>query len=706
MLRWLAVGTVFAAIGGEEALRRSLTGSTGSTGSAPGSTATSLADTGGDGGTEHGGPDRGGPDRGPGVPPAPGDGAEGAAPEPDQGGRRWSDPAGWGGRVPGPQSAVRITDRVLLDTDAAVGSLLVEPGGSLTFAADRGVTLSSAGNVEVRGTLALAPGDTAVHTLRFPSVDEKRFQGDGMKVVDTDVGLWVTGAGYLRLDGAAKTAWVRAAGELRAGATTVSLAAPPAGWRAGDELAVTPTGPPDEDGFSARYDLAVVRSVSGSTVTLEAPLRYAHPRVALGGGVTVGAEVLNLTRSVRVEGSAEGRAHVHLTSSRQADVRHAVLRWVGPRTDTRESWKGPDGSAAVTTPVLGRYGLHFHMLGDATRGTVVEGVVVRDAGNHAYVPHASHGITFRSCISHDTWEDAYWWDGPPDTRTPQQPSDDIVYESCVASRTVLEPNPRAYRLTGFNLGAGTGGKALDCVAVGVQGANGASGFEWPENGEGVWTFRRCLAHNNLQDGIFVWLNARQHHVVTEFAAYHNGGWGIEHGAYLNDFDYTASVLYGNAGGGVALHSLGREKGTVFDGLLIDGAGQSDFAVSTARHELAGEAVTFSRSRFTGYRRAGLAFRATPDGQPDDVLVLDCEFGGNELWLDPEAGPPKNILLRRAGRAEAIQVRRAEDGGAAQPQWNASSTLLASFAAQSRPVQLPALRFEDAAAPTGRVGGDS
>ncbi|MFD0350203.1 hypothetical protein ACFQ0M_37600 [Kitasatospora aburaviensis] len=179
--------------------------------------------------------------------------------------------------MPGPQSAVRITDRVLLDTDAAVGSLLVEPGGSLTFAADRGVTLSSAGNVEVRGTLALAPGGTAVHALRFPSVDEKRFQGDGMKVVDTDVGLWVTGAGYLRLDGAAKTAWVRAADELRAGATTVSLAAPPAGWQPGDELAVTPTGPPDEDGFSARYDLAVVRSVSGSTVTLEAPLRYAHP---------------------------------------------------------------------------------------------------------------------------------------------------------------------------------------------------------------------------------------------------------------------------------------------------------------------------------------------------------------------------------------------------------------------------------------------
>ncbi|AUY48731.1 hypothetical protein [Streptomyces sp. CB01881] len=479
MLRWLAVGTVFAAIGGEEALRRSPTGPTAPV--AAGSTATSLAGTGGDGAMDHGDA----------APPPSAGAAEGAAPgQPaaapavDQNGRPWSDPAGWGGRVPGPQSAVRITDKVLLDTDATVASLLVEPGGALTFAAGRTVTLASAGNVEVRGTLALAPDDTAVHTLRFPAVDEKRFRGDGMKVVDTDVGLWVTGAGYLRLDGAARTAWVRAAGGLRAGDTTVTLAAPPAGWRPGDELAVTPTGPPDEDGSSTRYDLVVVRSVGGSGVTLEAPLKYAHPRVSAGGGVTVGAEVLNLTRGVRVEGSAEGRAHVHITSSRRADVRHAALRWVGPRAETGETWRGPDGAVPVTAPVLGRYGLHFHLLGDATRGTVVEGVVVRDAGNHAYVPHASHGITFRSCISHETWEDAYWWDGPPDTRTPQQPSDDIVYESCVASRTVLEPNPRAYRLTGFNLGAGTGGKALDCVAVGVQGADGASGFEWPENSEG------------------------------------------------------------------------------------------------------------------------------------------------------------------------------------------------------------------------------
>ncbi|MGW4382685.1 hypothetical protein [Kitasatospora sp. NPDC004531] len=652
VLTWLAVGTV-TAVGGGVVLRQSLAGATVAAGPR-------------------------------GV---------------DDGGRKWSDAKGWGGKAPGPGSAVRIADRVVLDADARVGSLLIEASGSLVFAKDRSLTLESAGNVEVRGVLALAPETAHTHTLRFPGIDERRFQGGGMTVVDTDTGLWVTGSGYLRLDGAPRTAWVRAAGELRAGETTLRLAAAPEGWQAGDELAVTPTAPPSTEDFSTAYDLVTVQRIDGRDVTLAAPLQHAHPRVVLGGGLTLGAEVLNLTRNVRVEGTEQGRAHVHLTSSRPADVRHAVLSRLGPRAEGKDSWNGKP----VTEPVLGRYGLHFHMLQEASRGTVVEGVVVRDAGSHAFVPHMSHGITFRGCISHQTWEDAYWWDGPSDTRNPQGPSNDITYEGCVASRTVFEPNRRGYRLTGFSLGAGTGSTARDCVAVGVQGATGASGYEWPENSEGVWTFENCLAHNNLENGVFVWLNAEHHHTVTRFAAYHNGGWGIEHGAYLNDFDYTASVLYGNAAGGIALHALGRDKGTVLDGLLIDAAGQSDYAVATLKHQLDGETVVLSRSRLTGYRKAGVAFRATPDGRPDDIAVLDCEFGdGPELWLDPEAPAPERILFRKAGQSQTVALAKPAPGLAPGP-WNAA-TSPANAPTPPRQVALPALKFTDSAPKTGRVQG--
>ncbi|MFJ1757139.1 hypothetical protein [Kitasatospora sp. NPDC088134] len=686
MLTWLAVGTV-TAVGGGAVLRQSLAGADET---AAGPPRPSAPPTGHRHGTAAPPPASASPQ--PSEPPPP----------VDEGGRKWSDPKGWGGRLPAPGSAVRITDKVLLDTDAQIGSLLIEATGSLVFAKDHSLTLASSGNVEVRGTLALAPDDAHTHTLRFPDVDERRFKGGGMTVVDGDTGLWVTGRGYLRLDGAPRTAWVRAAADLRAGDVTIKLAAAPTGWQPGDELTVTPTAAPDQDDFSTSYDLVTVQRVDGATVTLTAPLQHAHPRVAVGGGPVFGAEVLNLTRNVRVEGTEQGRAHVHLTSNRHADVRHTAIRWMGPRANGKDSWNGKP----VTEPVLGRYGLHFHMLLDTSRGTVVEGVVVRDTGSHAFVPHAAHGITFRGCISHQTWEDAYWWDGPIDTRTPQGPSNDIVYEGCVASRTVYEPNPRGYRLTGFSLGAGTGSSARDCVAVGVQGATGASGYEWPETSEGVWTFENCLAHNNLENGVFVWLNAEHHHTVSRFVAYHNGGWGIEHGAYLNDFDYTASVLHGNAAGGIAVHALGRDKGTVFDGFLIDAAGQSDYAVATLKHQLDGEAVTLSRSRLTGYRKAGVAFRATDDGKPDDIAVLDCEFAGTgpEVWLDPESPAPKRILFRQAGRTQTVSLTKGSGGqGLAGTPWNAA-TAPADAPVPPRPVALPALTFTDSAPRTGRVTG--
>lgn len=667
VLGWIAAGTVVAAIGVEELVRRTADAPDGASALPPPPPEASHA---------HDGQ----------SPSSPASASPSPSPEPSAPPRPWSDPAGWGGALPNPTAAVRIADHVVLDGDVTVGSLVIEASGSLTFAADRSVVLSSAGNVEVKGSLTLAPADAALHTLRFPNVDERRFQGGGMTLVPSDTGLWVTGAGYLRLDGAARTAWVRAAGALEAGATTVTLTTAPTGWRPGDELAITPTGAPDADGFSERYDLRTIAAISGSAVTLDGPLRHPHPRVATGGGVTVGAEVLNLTRNVRIEGTENGRAHVHLTSSRPSDVRHAALRWLGPRAPGKDQWNGKP----LTEPVLGRYGLHFHMLGDTSRGTVVEGVVVRDTGSHAFVPHASHGITFRSCISHQTREDAYWWDGPLDTRTPQGPSDDITYDSCVASRTLYDPNPRGYRLTGFSLGAGTGGVARDCVAVGVQGANGASGYHWPETSEGVWTFERCLAHNNLENGIFVWLNAQHHHAVGQFVAYHNGGWGIEHGAYLNDFDYTGSVLYGNAGGGVALHALGRDKGTVLDGLLIDGAGQSDFAVSTMHHQLPGETVLVTRSRLMGYRKAGVAFRAVDGGAPEDVAVLDCEFGGADLWFDPALPEPKRIVLRRAGQSQAVEVHRD------------NSRTPTTATPGPRPVTTPQVTLHDAAARTARL----
>lgn len=628
---------------------------------------------------------------GPGA-PSPGPGRGDGVP---RGERRWSDAEAWGGSVPAPGSRVTVRDAVLLDTDAEVAELVIEGGGALRFPPSRSVTLTSRGNVVLHGTLTLAPDrPDAVHRLLFEGVDERRFRGTSMEPSAADAGLWVRSTGRLVLEGTPKSAWARAAGPLAKGATAVRLAARPDGWRAGDEVVIVPTAAPDTEGSSLGYDLRTVAAVDGATVRLSQPLTHAHPAVKTGGGVVATAEVLNLTRNARVEGTPRGRTHIHIMSAARQRVRYASLRWTGPRQDGEETWQSPKGTVPVTEGVTGRYALHFHMLGDATRGTVVDGVVVRDSGSHAFVPHNSHGITFRDCVSHDTWDDAYWWDGAPDTRTDQGPSHDLRYERCVASLVRSDPPFRGYRLTGFALGAGRGSTAKDCVAVGVQGSRSSSGFFWPEGGSGVWTFTGCVAHNNAADGVFTWQNNELPNTADTFLAYHNGGHGIEHGAYLADFAYRDCVLYGNAAGGVLLHALSARKGTVFDNLLIDGAGFADHAVETAAHNLEGGAVRFLRCRMTGYDTAGIVVRSA-GGAPDRLDIAGCSFDGNELRFADDVPAGARVRLRTEDGTTLLAVPVAAGGGGGRivGEWNARTAPTGPIdGADDRRYRAPALKL--------------
>lgn len=391
-------------------------------------------------------------------------------------------------------------------------------------------TVTTPANVIVQGTLRMRPGAT----LHFRNVNEAAFVGGGMNPLASDVGLWVTGAGRLDIAGSPKTSWLRTAGGVAQGATTLTLASAPQGWLAGDVLSIAPTALASyEDGF----DQVIVQSVSGSTVTLTGPVARAHPAVT-ANGKTYTPEVFNLTRDVVIRGSQTtsrfsanpGRAHVmiHNTSPVVHTISHVDMRWLGPRNAAEPQY----GQF-----IPGRYGLHFHHCGDNVRGTVVEGVVIRDCGSHFFVPHVSHGITFQDCIA-AAWgtEDAFWWDFPPVACTYganppcQDPTDDTLYDHCAVAG--LPGHTDHYRLTGFALQHGAGNTIRNSVAVGVGGSVDANGFGWLEGViESVWGFEDNLAHNNRTNGIFWWQVDDPAHIVTRFDAYRNGLNGVDHGAY-------------------------------------------------------------------------------------------------------------------------------------------------------------------------------
>ena len=577
---------------------------------------------------------------------------------------RWSDAATWKGKVPGTGDVAQIDLPVLLDVDADVAGLVVGKNGVLVFDALASRTLTSKGNVIVRGKLVMRPATPdVVHLISITGANEAAFMGGHAEPLDTDTGLWTVEGGVLDAVGSAKRGWIRAAGSIVKGAPQVTLAETPSGWRVGDEIVITPTAPPTTKNNFASYDSRTIKAISGKTITLSHAASYDHPLVTVAPGKSYTAEVLNLTRNVRVEGKPGHRIHVFFNSTKKQTVRYLAVRYAGPR-------QGTDG-------VLGRYGLHFHMVGDYSRGSLVEGCVVREAGHHGFVPHASNGVTFRDCVTHDTMSAAYWWDPGPGNATK-----DAFFDRCVAS--YLHTDGNDYRLSAFWLGHGEGNTAHGCVGVGVVGGKNSSGFQWPESPgprtDGtVWDFKDCVSHNNKANGIFVWQNNSGPSVIDRFVAYHNAKSGIEHGAYKNDYRYQNSILYGNGQAGAFVWAVsGGQAPLSFVNVLFDGAGHNDYAISFQRHSAPPSQTTkVTGCTFKGYKVAAFGLTDNSALNPDTVDVVNCTFGANQFYLGNQID--KSTVLRvQDPKLGTIALRRFDQPGTYHPAWNARVTSISKF----------------------------
>ncbi len=395
-----------------------------------------------------------------------------------------------------------------------LSSLTVAAGETVELDPNKSTKLTLRGNLVVYGTLRAKPANPSiVHEIHFDQVDETKYVGGGMSVLASDVGLWVMGAGRLDLVGTAREGWNR---------TGTSPT-----WRTGDEILRAPIEP-------GVYDF--VPHIPGSPVPAASFRGVAYP-----------TEVFNLTRNVIIRGSAADwspsvggtnkRAHVFINSTVPQVIRFVEFRHLAPRKPTGNPNK-------PTEPVLGRYALHFHHCYAGSVGTVVEGCVGRENGGHVFVPHSSNGITFVDCVSYKSFEDAYWWDI-------REATSDLLYDRCAAFTMRSDPDFRGSP-SGFLMGRGTNIKARDCVVVDTKGSKEAAGYHWPSqlnnDVDNVWTFTGCRAHNNQGDGLRVWQNDTNDHLIQDFVTFHNRNSGIDHGAYRNNYRYDQIVSFGNATG--------------------------------------------------------------------------------------------------------------------------------------------------------------
>jgi hypothetical protein len=325
----------------------------------------------------------------------------------------WSVPATWEGRaVPAAGARVQVRPGHTVVYDVAAGPALrsVHVAGTLSFAADRDTRLDV-------GLLKIQPGEDAsengfdcdAHMLAAKPGGAK----PALEVGTPDRPIAAGHTAVIRLvlcDGLDREScpaivccggrmdfhgaplsrtWVKLGATAAAGSDRVTLSEPVTGWRVGDRVIVTATTrqmklkktftPSVRD--HPNTEERTVTAVDGPTLTLDQPLTYEH----LGTGAYRG-EVADLSRNVVVESAdpAAARGHTMYHHGSAGSIGYAEFRHLGKEG------------------VLGRYSLHFHLVGDSMRGSSVIGASIWDSGNRWLTIHGTDYLVVSDCVGYQS----------------------------------------------------------------------------------------------------------------------------------------------------------------------------------------------------------------------------------------------------------------------------------------------------------------
>lgn len=312
----------------------------------------------------------------------------------------WSSAETWDtGKVPGTGARVLIRTGHVVRYDVESDAVLrvVQIAGTLTFARDRNTRLDC--------------GLLRVQTGNAPS--EEGFECEGHLDIDESVPRPALEVGmpnapidsqftalirlhYLRgMDPLSCPAIVCCGGRMdlhgspmprtwlpldataKPGEASVRLTEAPAGWKPGDRVILTSTR--GNHGGPRETEERFIKSIEGKNVTLDRPLVYHHTVAGDFRGV-----VGNLSRNVIVESAdPQGmRGHTMYHRNSQGALSYAELRHLGKEN------------------VLGRYAIHYHLVGNTMRGAYVLGCSIWDSHNRWITVHGTNHLIVRDCIGY------------------------------------------------------------------------------------------------------------------------------------------------------------------------------------------------------------------------------------------------------------------------------------------------------------------
>jgi hypothetical protein len=201
------------------------------------------------------------------------------------------------------------------------------------------------------------------------------------------------------------TTWTRLSQTAEPGDTVIEVYGEP-DWNVGDHIVIAGTT------WWSAYDHeeAYIASISGSTITLTEPLLHQHisVRPEFGGvEMPMEAEVGLLTRNVVFRGNPEDSrkdlfgAHIMVHSpgdeSSIARIHYIEL------TEAGQAFK------------LGRYAIHFHMIG-TVHGSLVKGNAIHHSYNRACTTHGVHYFKVEQNVAYDTMGHSFFIEDAVETK--------------------------------------------------------------------------------------------------------------------------------------------------------------------------------------------------------------------------------------------------------------------------------------------------
>ena len=267
---------------------------------------------------------------------------------------------------------------VKLDTDVKLTGLDVE--GTLLCAA-KDIHLRARW-IRVTGTFVCGTQEEPFEnklTVTLAGNGSGNFHGHGDKYIVVEHG------GTFMLHGRKRKTWTTLGKTASPGSRQLTLAEPI--FEPGDRLVVAPTNYAME-----QVDEVTVLRRSGSTVTLKKPLLWEHfckeERYA-GKRLRECAEVGLLTHNIVIQGDSRSKktrigGHFMAHQGSRVRIANAEFRYMGQLGR------------------LGRYPIHFHMVGDHARGSYVRGTSIHHVYNRFLTIHATNGLHVEDVVGFDT----------------------------------------------------------------------------------------------------------------------------------------------------------------------------------------------------------------------------------------------------------------------------------------------------------------